>query len=429
MGFPKIVYPSGGGTTLTFVFPARLVPAKNYSAVRHDNVASSGVVERIYETRHEFLTFTMEYVKIGADVTAWDTFIQSALQGVLFDYYPDAALGAFTTYALEHTDWTAAYKSLGMYDFSLMFRKYVAAPAAPITPAALTVPAAPSDAIDNVYDVLTGTATVSVVDGAFVTMLDITGPILLTQNILATANIPNGSGAATISWRVTINGVVVETRTGLAYTDTGVERFQRLLLRGPDDADTALSTLETTGGECGWLACSGLKVERKVTAIGSQPIVVKVRTAGVYLDPGTVVENPTGMSTITGARAVTAVDADYVTICSYVGPGVLCALGWISEIIDAISGASQIRCLIDNIEYNLQTGAGNTSLRYFPIGPIRGYGVPDGPVVGNPGNISTIFAWPNVRFRSSIKLQCKVTSITAGKTLTYNAKALIMTYA
>ncbi len=125
---PKIVFPTGGGTTLTFVYPPRQVPYKTYAAIRHDNLASSGVRESIYERRDEFLNFTMEYVKAGADVSAWDSFMQFALTGAPFDFYVDATINSYATYVLEETSWNAAFKSLGMFSFSMKFRKRVAWP-------------------------------------------------------------------------------------------------------------------------------------------------------------------------------------------------------------------------------------------------------------------------------------------------------------
>lgn len=121
---PKIVYPGGN---FTFVYPPRLQPFKTYQAVRHDNVASSGDVEKIFERIDEFLIVNMEFVKAGSDVAAWDTFIRVALAGDSFDYYPDSTLSNFSTYTLEDVDWNPAFKQLGMYTFSLKFRKDVTA--------------------------------------------------------------------------------------------------------------------------------------------------------------------------------------------------------------------------------------------------------------------------------------------------------------
>jgi len=128
LALPKIVYPSGGGSTLNFVYPPRKVPYRAYETTRHDNVASSGVRETVFERTDTFFEFEMEYVKLASDVSNWDSFIQSALQGTPFDYYPDGTVGSFTTYTLEDTTWNAAYKQLGMYAFAMKFRQRVAWP-------------------------------------------------------------------------------------------------------------------------------------------------------------------------------------------------------------------------------------------------------------------------------------------------------------
>ncbi len=133
MAFPKIIWPSGGGNTLQFVYPPRFVPFRNYKVVRHDNIASSGAKEFVFERRDEFLPFTLEYSKIGADIQAWDSFVLNAIQGNAFDYYADASLAQFTTYTLEDTTWDAAFKSLGLFGFKMVFRKRLGWPTVPST--------------------------------------------------------------------------------------------------------------------------------------------------------------------------------------------------------------------------------------------------------------------------------------------------------
>jgi len=129
MAFPKIIYdPGTGAVTLQFLRPARMIPGSQLAAVRHDNIASSGVREAIWERTDEFLEFTMQWVGVGADATAWDTFMRWALQGGTFDYYPDADVGSSSTYVLEDTDFNAAYKVPGQYTFKAKFRKWVAWP-------------------------------------------------------------------------------------------------------------------------------------------------------------------------------------------------------------------------------------------------------------------------------------------------------------
>lgn len=126
MAYPQIIYPSGAGTaTLGFQRPPTKVPAYSSRAVRHDNIAASGVRESVLERIENFLDLDMEYVSIGSDVQAWAAFMAYALQGGAFAYYPDSSQAAFTNYWLEDTNWTAAYKAAGLYTFHLKFRQVV----------------------------------------------------------------------------------------------------------------------------------------------------------------------------------------------------------------------------------------------------------------------------------------------------------------
>jgi len=126
MANPCIVYPYGSGSaTLTFRRPPRRVPAYSAVAVRHDNVASSGVRESIFERIDNYLDLDLEWVGVGSDVEAWAQFMNYALQGGLFAYYPDSSQGSFGNYWLEDTNWTAGYKAPGQYAFHLKFRQVV----------------------------------------------------------------------------------------------------------------------------------------------------------------------------------------------------------------------------------------------------------------------------------------------------------------
>jgi hypothetical protein len=126
MANPALVYPVSGGTiTLNFQRPPRRVPAYSQQAVRHDNVASSGVRESVVERLDNFLDLDLEWVAIGSEVQAWAQFMTYALQGGVFSYYPDSSQPTFTNYWLEDTNWTAAYKAPGQYSFHLKFRQVV----------------------------------------------------------------------------------------------------------------------------------------------------------------------------------------------------------------------------------------------------------------------------------------------------------------
>lgn len=126
MANPQIIYdPGTGPVALAFTYPPRNVAAFNSVATRHDNVASSGVRESILERIDNFLEIEMQTVLAGSDVAAWNAFMQYALMGGPFAYYPDRSQAAFTNYGLEQTTWNAAYKAPGLYSFKLKFRRVV----------------------------------------------------------------------------------------------------------------------------------------------------------------------------------------------------------------------------------------------------------------------------------------------------------------
>jgi len=116
---------SAATQTLYFQYPPTHVPAYTYEATRHDNVASSGVRESLLERIDSFLEFQMEWIINGADLSAWNSFMEYALSGGAFDFYPDQTLSSFTRMLLEDAKWSAAYKSPGFFSFSARFRTEV----------------------------------------------------------------------------------------------------------------------------------------------------------------------------------------------------------------------------------------------------------------------------------------------------------------
>jgi hypothetical protein len=129
---PKIVWPAGNsGTVLNFVQPPQMVPAYVLRAQRHDNLSSAGVRESILESITSYTDMHMDWVVLGSDVAAWNSFFTGcALLGLYFDLYPDGAsttgtADTFTTYRLVENSWKAAYRSLGLYQFKAQFRAAV----------------------------------------------------------------------------------------------------------------------------------------------------------------------------------------------------------------------------------------------------------------------------------------------------------------
>ena len=127
MANPKITYTPAGGTeqTLRFVSPPTRQPAAWKTAVRHDNVSSAGVRESVLERVDQFLEINLDWIRSGTDAANWQAFLDYALTGAAFAYYPDASVASFTNYTLEDTDARIEFKAAGVYTLALKFRKAV----------------------------------------------------------------------------------------------------------------------------------------------------------------------------------------------------------------------------------------------------------------------------------------------------------------
>lgn len=127
MANPKIVYTPVGGTaqTLDFTLPPRQQPGYLKTAVRHDNISTAGIRESVLERIDAFLEFTMDYIQAGTDLANWTAFLDYALGGGPFAYYPDASQPGFINCLLESTTAQIAYKAPGYYSLTLKFREQV----------------------------------------------------------------------------------------------------------------------------------------------------------------------------------------------------------------------------------------------------------------------------------------------------------------
>lgn len=127
VSYPKIVYtPTGGAEqALNFTSAPRQQPGYSKSAVRHDNISTAGVRESVLERIDTFLEINVDYIQAGSDLAGWSAFLDFALTGAPFAYYPDAAQSAFINCLLEDTDGTVAYMAPGIYSVKMKFRQQV----------------------------------------------------------------------------------------------------------------------------------------------------------------------------------------------------------------------------------------------------------------------------------------------------------------
>lgn len=127
MSYPKIVYtPSGGAEqTLNFTSAPRQQPGYSKNAIRHDNISTAGIRESVLERIEAFVELSMDYIQAGADLENWSNFLDFALTGAPFAYYPDASQSGFIACLLEDTGETVAYVAPGIYSVKVKFRQQV----------------------------------------------------------------------------------------------------------------------------------------------------------------------------------------------------------------------------------------------------------------------------------------------------------------
>lgn len=128
---PKIVYdPGTGPVTLNFTFPPVEKPglqdgtSDDLTAQRVDSMTLSGHRQSFYVRTDVFRTLTMNYVPF-TDMPAWSAFMQYAITGGPFNYFPDTTQSGFTVFTLEDTDWSPRLSFRTVSKFSLKMRLYV----------------------------------------------------------------------------------------------------------------------------------------------------------------------------------------------------------------------------------------------------------------------------------------------------------------
>lgn len=123
MVVPQIVYdPGTGPVILTFTYPPVSKPMlDDRSAVRHDSMTSSGLRQVALERVDILKPLTMDFVPWD-DLPAWGNFIDFAIAGGQFAYYPDAAQPEFQTWELMDTDFKPKFSFRSISKFALQFR-------------------------------------------------------------------------------------------------------------------------------------------------------------------------------------------------------------------------------------------------------------------------------------------------------------------
>lgn len=124
---PKIVYnPGSGSITLNPTWPpTKGNPVDNLAATRHDSITSDGHMQSVVERIDSINSLSWTTVPVD-DLAAWTSFMQYALTGGQFDYYPDSTSGTHSAYQLIDTDWNYKRVMFQTFAFTMNMRKYVA---------------------------------------------------------------------------------------------------------------------------------------------------------------------------------------------------------------------------------------------------------------------------------------------------------------
>ena len=98
MANPAITYDPGSGlVTLNFSFPPVSKPgADDRNAVRNDSITCSGLKQSMWQRTDIFKTLQMDFVPMD-DLVAWEAFLDYALQGGEFNYYPGGTSASVAT--------------------------------------------------------------------------------------------------------------------------------------------------------------------------------------------------------------------------------------------------------------------------------------------------------------------------------------------
>lgn len=122
MSLPKIIYNAGAGNvTLQCVRGPRDFRC-GYKTRAHDNLATSGLRERVFEANDILISFVMEQMAVTSDLPSWTAFAQWALSGGAFKFYPDAALSDYYNCVSDDDGFEPARTGPGRYSAAFHFR-------------------------------------------------------------------------------------------------------------------------------------------------------------------------------------------------------------------------------------------------------------------------------------------------------------------
>lgn len=127
---PKFAYFNGSAIVdFSPLYPAtKKSPVGDMIAVRSDSITTSGIKQSVTERIDTFLDLQFANVP-ESDLGTWSVMMGFLLEGVQFDYYPDATDQlTYTPYTLEDKTFAPKWVSFKNYSVTLRLRKFVGTP-------------------------------------------------------------------------------------------------------------------------------------------------------------------------------------------------------------------------------------------------------------------------------------------------------------
>ncbi len=122
MGLPRVTYDAGAGQVVVQCVRGPQSFMCKWETRAHDNLATSGVRERVVEAHDLLITFEMRHMKVAEDLPEWVAFMKFALGGGQFLFSPNSDLADFYNCVSEDEGFEVTRTGPGMYGAGFKFR-------------------------------------------------------------------------------------------------------------------------------------------------------------------------------------------------------------------------------------------------------------------------------------------------------------------
>jgi hypothetical protein len=147
--YPVVVYVDDAGPhILVFQVPPTSKPAFSKQAQRTDVFSTAGVRQTTVLRVDQTIPISVPAILRGDDQKAWMSFLDEAVTGTPFSYFPDSSSGDYIPCFLVESDIKLAYSNAPSFSFTGTFQKELG----PYTPNGLEALLSLYGGYDNVMD-------------------------------------------------------------------------------------------------------------------------------------------------------------------------------------------------------------------------------------------------------------------------------------